>query len=67
MNTGHLPELTLHDLKTLSEKWHVSPHTVRRWVRLGRLVPLRISRRLLFRPEECERFLREECLDRANN
>ena len=37
----------------------VSPHTVRSWVRQGRLSPVRICRRLLFHPDEIERFLRE--------
>jgi predicted site-specific integrase-resolvase len=37
----------------------VSPHTVRAWVRQGRLKPVRICRRLLFSPEEISRFLRE--------
>jgi excisionase family DNA binding protein len=35
----------------------VSPHTVRAWVRSGRLRPVRICRRLLFQPEEIARFL----------
>jgi excisionase family DNA binding protein len=35
----------------------VSPHTVRSWVRKGRLRPLRICRRLLFDPNEVARFL----------
>jgi excisionase family DNA binding protein len=35
----------------------VSPHTVRAWVRKGRLRPLRICRRLLFHPDEVARFL----------
>ena len=37
----------------------VSPHTVRAWVRKGRLRPLRICRRLLFDPAEVSRFLVE--------
>ena len=35
----------------------VSPHTVRAWVRKGRLRPVRICRRLLFDPAEVSRFL----------
>jgi len=35
----------------------VSPHTVRSWVKKGRLEPLRICRRLLFDPDEIARFL----------
>jgi predicted site-specific integrase-resolvase len=38
----------------------VSPHTVRSWVRQGRLRPIRICRRLLFHPDECARFLAAE-------
>lgn len=37
----------------------VSPHTVRSWVRQGKLRPIRICRRLLFAPAEIERFLAE--------
>jgi excisionase family DNA binding protein len=37
----------------------VSPHTVRSWVRKGRLRPVRICRRLLFDPNEVARFLAE--------
>jgi len=37
----------------------VSSHTVRSWVRQGKLKPIRICRRLLFRPEEIARFLAE--------
>ena len=35
----------------------VSSHTVRAWVRQGKLRPLRICRRLLFEPCEIARFL----------
>jgi predicted site-specific integrase-resolvase len=38
----------------------VSPHTVRSWVRKGKLRPVRICRRLLFHPDECVRFLAAE-------
>jgi excisionase family DNA binding protein len=44
-------------LRELAEAWRVSPHTVRSWVRKGRLHSTRISTRLLFDPQECERFL----------
>jgi len=37
----------------------VSPHTVRSWVRKGRLRPVRICRRLLFHPDDIARFLAE--------
>jgi len=35
----------------------VSPHTIRAWVRQGRLRPVRICRRLLFHPDEITRFV----------
>ena len=35
----------------------VSPHTVRSWVRKGKLKPVRICRRLLFHPAEIAGFL----------
>jgi excisionase family DNA binding protein len=38
---------------------HVSPQTVRGLVRTGRMSPVRICRRILFRPEDLERFVRE--------
>lgn len=37
----------------------VSPHTVRSWVRKGKLKPVRICRRLLFHPDELARLLAE--------
>lgn len=37
----------------------VSPHTVRSWVKKGRLRPIRLCRRLLFHPDEIARFLAE--------
>ena len=37
----------------------VSKHTVRSWVKQGRLRPVRICRRLLFHPGEVARFLAE--------
>jgi DNA-binding transcriptional MerR regulator len=49
----------LLDLHQVAECCHVSPHTIRKWVRMGRLKPLRICRRLLFHPDELARFLAE--------
>jgi DNA-binding transcriptional MerR regulator len=37
----------------------VSPHTIRAWVRLGKLKPVRICRRLLFHPDDIARLLAE--------
>ena len=49
----------LMDLQELASLWRVSPHTVRAWVRKGKLHPVRICRRLLFHPDELARFLAE--------
>jgi len=35
----------------------VSPHTVRAWVRQGKLKPVRLCRRLLFHPDDIARLL----------
>lgn len=51
------PVPRLMDVNELATLWRVSPHTIRAWVRQGRLNPLRICRRLLFHPNECARFL----------
>ncbi len=55
MSATVVPQLlTLVDVaRTL----RVSPHTVRSWVKKGRLRPVRICRRLLFQPDEIARFL----------
>jgi DNA-binding transcriptional MerR regulator len=37
----------------------VSPHTVRAWVRQGKLRPVRLCRRLLFHPDDIARLLAE--------
>jgi DNA-binding transcriptional MerR regulator len=47
-------------LQELAKLWKVSPHTIRAWVRQGKLIPTRICRRLLFAPADCERFLKEQ-------
>ena len=41
----------------VADMLRVSPHTVRAWIRKGRLQPVRICRRLLFFPDEITRFL----------
>jgi len=46
--------LTLIDVASLL---CVSRHTVRSWVRQGRLRPVRICRRLLFSPDEITQFI----------
>jgi excisionase family DNA binding protein len=46
--------LTLNEVADLLR---VSPHTVRAWVRKGRLQPVRICRRLLFAPSSIDGFI----------
>jgi excisionase family DNA binding protein len=46
-------------LLELAERLRVSPHTVRSWIRKGKLRPVRLCRRLLFHPDEVTRFLTE--------
>jgi excisionase family DNA binding protein len=46
-------------LAAVSKALCVSPHTVRSWIRKGRLRPIRLCRRLLFHPSEIARFLTE--------
>ena len=46
-------------LLAVADALSVSPHTVRSWVRKGKLRPVRICRRLLFHPDEIARFLGE--------
>ena len=55
----NVPVPQLLTLLVLAKMFSVSPHTVRSWVRKGRLRPLRICRRLLFHPDEVKRFLAE--------
>ncbi|MBZ5689279.1 MAG: helix-turn-helix domain-containing protein [Acidobacteriia bacterium] len=52
---AELPKLI--PLLALADLLSVSPHTIRAWVRQGRLRPVRICRRLLFHPDEINRFL----------
>jgi excisionase family DNA binding protein len=48
---------TLMNLAAVAEALAVSPHTIRMWVRQGKLRPVRICRRLLFEPVDVERFV----------
>jgi excisionase family DNA binding protein len=45
-------------LESVASALAVSPHTVRAWVRQGRLKPTRVCRRLLFDPSDVEEFVR---------
>lgn len=47
----------LDDVLSLSAALKVSPHTVRKWVREGKLRPTRLGRRLLFHPTDVTAFL----------
>jgi excisionase family DNA binding protein len=49
-------------LTAVAEALAVSPHTVRAWVRKGRLQPVRLCRRLLFDPAEVQRFISSNTL-----
>lgn len=53
--SGGIPMLL--DLREVAACCHVSPHTVRKWVKLGKLRPTRLCRRLLFDPGELKRFV----------
>ena len=55
--TDMVPKLLT--LAAVAEALSVSPHSVRKWVRLGKLRPIKICRRLLFAPAEVTRFLSE--------
>jgi excisionase family DNA binding protein len=47
-------------LLTLAEfagELRLSPHTIRKWVREGKIQPVRICRRLLFDPAEVDRLI----------
>jgi excisionase family DNA binding protein len=46
-------------LLEVAAQFRVSPNTVRFWVKVGKLKSVRICRRLLFHPDELDRFLRQ--------
>jgi len=54
---GDIPQLLT--LLAVAQALCVSPHTVRSWIKKGRLRPIRLCRRLLFHPDEIARFLAE--------
>jgi hypothetical protein len=54
-NAPLVPQLL--PLEAVARALCVSPHTVRSWVRKGKLRPVRLCRRLLFHPDEIARFL----------
>jgi len=56
-----MPDYVPHLLTLLevAKMLRLSPHTIRAFIRAGRLKPTRICRRLLFDPSEVARFLAE--------
>jgi len=63
-----MPEIPqLLTLAAVAKLLCVSPHTVRAWVKRGRLRPVRLCRRLLFHPDEIARFVSENCPAEASN
>jgi len=48
-------------LLEVAEALRLSPHTIRSFVRKGRLTPVRLCRRLLFSPRSIDRFISENC------
>lgn len=57
MPDGDVPQLLT--LLAVAKKLSLSPHTIRAFVRKGRLRPIRLCRKLLFHPDEVARFLTE--------
>ena len=53
--TSVVPKLM--NLETVAELLSLSPHTIRSFVRKGKLKPVRVCRRLLFRAEDIAAFL----------
>jgi excisionase family DNA binding protein len=51
------PQFRLLTLLEVAAACRVSPHTVRSWVKSGKLKAVKISRRLLFHPDEVKRFV----------
>jgi excisionase family DNA binding protein len=52
-----VPSEQLLTLLELADLWRISPHTVRKMVREGRLRPIRICRRLLFDPADVQKLV----------
>lgn len=53
--------ICLLTLEETAEILRLSPHTVRSFVRKGKLCPVRICRRLLFRPVDVEKLIAACC------
>jgi excisionase family DNA binding protein len=48
-------------LTEVADALRLSPHTIRSFVRRGKLFPVRICRRLLFRPADVEKLISASC------
>ena len=53
--------ICLLTLEETAAALRLSPHTVRSFVRRGKLYPVRIGRRLLFRPADIEKLIAASC------
>jgi excisionase family DNA binding protein len=53
--------ICLLTLEETAAALRLSPHTIRSFVRKGRLSPVRICRRLLFRPADVEKLISMSC------
>jgi excisionase family DNA binding protein len=53
--SGSIPSLLT--LLEVADRLRLSPHTIRSFVKKGRLSPVRLCRRLLFRAADVERFI----------
>lgn len=51
-------------LLEVADRLRLSPHTIRSFVRKGKLRPTRICRRLLFNPADVERLIAKSTTDR---
>ena len=49
----------LFELLTVAKLLSVSPHTIRSWVKKGKLKPVRLCRRLLFHPDDLAMLITE--------
>jgi excisionase family DNA binding protein len=50
---------TLYNVKEAAEKLKISPLTLRGWIYEGKLIPVRLGRRVLITERELERFIEE--------
>jgi excisionase family DNA binding protein len=49
----------LYSVEKLATAWKVSKTSIRKWIREGRLKPVRLCRRVLISQEEAERFCKQ--------